>query len=366
MRTFMGWEATGVDRETVGVYDERGGEWATRRRPVRADDAVAFGQAVPDGEVRVDVGCGAGRYLADLGRPVVGLDASWTMLQLAREAVPHALLVQADLEALPFRDRSVDAAWSNMAYLHLPRPQLPLALARLHWALRPGALLDLQVHRGDFDWGTLPDDDVPGRWFAGWEPEPLADVVAGAGFEVRTSEVGGEGDVVRVAAVRMRSLPDTVGPDMQLLVCGLNPSIYAADCGVGFARRTNRFWNAAVAAGIVSRPFDPVHALVAHGVGMTDMVKRATVGSRELSVEEYRAGAARVERLARWLRPRAICFVGLEGWRAAVDRRAVVGWQPHGFGGVPAYVMPSTSGLNAHSSRAALAAHLAAAVHPPE
>ena len=366
MRTFTGCEATGVDRETVGVYDARGGEWATRRKAVRADDAVAFGRLVPEGELRVDVGCGAGRYLAELGRPVVGLDASSTMLQLAHEVAPHALLVKGDVEALPFRDRSLSGAWANLTYLHLPRPRLPLALARLHWAMRPGAPLDVQVFRGDFDWGTLPDDDVPGRWFAGWQPEPLADVVTGAGFEVHAAGVGDEDDEVRVAAVRMRSLPDTVGPDMRLLVCGLNPSIYAADRGVGFARRTNRFWGAAVAAGIVTRPFDPVHALVAHGVGMTDMVKRATVGSRELSVEEYRAGAARVERLVAWLRPRAICFVGLEGWRAVVDRAAVAGWQPGGFGGVAAYVMPSTSGLNAHASRDVLAAHLAAAVHPPE
>jgi TDG/mug DNA glycosylase family protein len=366
MRTSTQWKATGVDRPTVEVYDERGGQWAASRKAVRADDAVAFGASVPHGDLRIDVGCGAGRYLAELGRPVVGLDASRTMLRLAREGAPHALLVQADVEALPFRNQGLAGAWANMTYLHLPRPRLPLALARLHWALQPGAPLDLQVLRGDFDWGTLADDDVPGRWFAGWQPEALADVVAGAGFDVRSSVVGDESDVVRVVAVRMRSLPDTVGPGMRLLVCGLNPSVYAADRGVGFARRTNRFWQAAVTAGVVTQPYDPVHALAAHGVGMTDMLKRATVGSRELSVDEYRSGAARVERLVRWLQPRAVCFVGLEGWRAAVDRRAVAGWQPDGFGGVPAYAMPSTSGLNTHSSVATLAAHLAAAVHPPE
>jgi TDG/mug DNA glycosylase family protein len=355
-----------VDRATVAVYEERGAEWSKAKRPVRADEAVAFGEAVPAGAPRVDVGCGAGRYLAELGRPVVGLDASMTMLRLARDVAPHALLVQADVEALPFRPQRLAGAWANMTYLHLPRPRLPLALAHLHRALRPGAPLDLQVLAGDFDWATLPDDDVPGRWFAGWPRDRLADVVTGAGFAVQSVEQGRSGDEVRLTAERLRTLPDTVGPDMRLLVCGLNPSIYSADRGVGFARPTNRFWRAAVAAGVVTRPFDPWHALVAHGVGMTDLVKRATVASKELSVDEYRAGAARVERLAAWLRPRAVCFVGLEGWRAAVDRRAGPGWQPQGFGGVPAYVMPSTSGLNAHSSLAALGEHLAAAVHPPE
>lgn len=340
----------------VTVYDEQGPAWAAKRGAVRADDARAFGASVAG--IRADVGCGAGRYLGELGAPVVGFDASWTMLELARTAAPHAMLVQADLEALPFRDRSLAGAWANMAYLHLPRPRLPLALARLHLAMQPGAPLDLQVLAGDFDWDALADDEVVGRKFAGWPVDRLVDVVVGAGFSVESTVAGD--DWVRVRGTRLRTLPDTVGPGMRVLICGLNPSEYSADRGVGFARRSNRFWGAAVEAGLVTRPFDPLHALVAHGVGMTDMVKRATVASRELSRNEYRAGAARVERLVQWLRPRAVCFVGLEGWRAAVNRSAVAGWQPQGFGGVAAYVMPSTSGLNASSSRTALAAHLRA------
>jgi TDG/mug DNA glycosylase family protein len=94
---------------------------------------------------------------------------------------------------------------------------------------------------------------------------------------------------------------------------------------------------------------------------MTDLVKRATPRADELTRDEYRDGFARVERLARWLRPGAVCFVGLAGWRAAVDRKAVAGVQPTACGGRPVYVMPSTSGLNARVPPAALAAHLSAA-----
>jgi TDG/mug DNA glycosylase family protein len=94
---------------------------------------------------------------------------------------------------------------------------------------------------------------------------------------------------------------------------------------------------------------------------MTDLVKRATVGAAELSTAEYRAGTERVRRLVEWLQPRAVCFVGLTGWRAAVDRKAVAGIQPDGFGGRPAYVMPNPSGLNAHATPAILAEHLRAA-----
>jgi hypothetical protein len=62
--------------------------------------------------------------------------------------------------------------------------------------------------------------------------------------------------------------------------------------------------------------------------------------------------------LAEWLRPGVVVFVGLAGWRAAVDRRAAPGPQPSPFGGVAAYVMPSTSGRNARTSPAELAEHL--------
>jgi TDG/mug DNA glycosylase family protein len=351
-----------MDRPTVRIYEERGGEWAARRRPVRREDALAFGSRVPSGAVRADLGCGAGRYSGELGLPLVGIDAARTMLELATAATPGAWFLQADLEALPLRRDSLAAAWANMAYLHVPRAGVPLALAQLHAAMSVGAALDLQVIVGDYEGKNLPSDEVGGRFFAAWQPDALADVLVGAGFEVGAVEVpADQTDVVRARAVRARTLPDTVGPNMRLLVCGLNPSLFAADRGVGYARPGNRFWPAALAAGLVSRSHDPVHALGAHGMGMTDLVKRATARADELSAEEYRVGATRVERLVRWLQPEAVCFVGLTGWRAAVDRGAVPGWQPSPFAGRPAYVMPSTSGLNAHASAGELAQHLAIA-----
>jgi TDG/mug DNA glycosylase family protein len=111
----------------------------------------------------------------------------------------------------------------------------------------------------------------------------------------------------------------------------------------------------------VSVDRDPDHALRHHGIGMTDLVKRATVAAAELNTAEYRTGLDRVERLVGWLQPGGVCFVGLAGWRAAVDRRARPGRQSQRLGGVTVYVMPSTSGLNASSSRRSLEEHLKAA-----
>jgi TDG/mug DNA glycosylase family protein len=308
------------------------------------------------------VGCGGGRYINDLGIPVVGLDAAWAMLDLCRQTWSRSsqpLLVQGDLEALPFGHRTVSGAWANMSYLHVPRVRLPMALFDLHRILAAEAPVDLQVLAGDHEGDDLPDDDIGGRFFAAWQPEALVDVLTGAGFE--SARAVRQDDVVRATACRARTLADTVGPGMRLLIAGLNPSLYAADAGVGFARPGNRFWPAALSSGIVSRDRDPLHALRAHGVGMTDLVKRATTTARELRPEEYRTGMARLTRLVQWLQPKALCFVGLAGWRDAIDRSAQPGVQPTRIGGRPCYVMPSTSGANAHATAENLARHLRAA-----
>jgi double-stranded uracil-DNA glycosylase len=347
-----------VERDTVRVYEERAAEWRDARPPSRIDEARALAADTTPGAVTVDLGCGPGSYLPHLTRPTVALDAADAMLRLVREEAPDAWAVQADLEALPFRRGALGAAWARASYLHVATDRLPAALADLHHALTVRSPVTLSVLARETS-GPWPDDDFPGRWFAGWAPDSLRDVVVGAGFEVRAVDQTGDWLVVR--ATRARTLPDTVGPGMRLLVCGLNPSVYSADAGIGFARAGNRFWPAALAAGLVTVDRDPRAALAA-GIGMTDVVKRATPRADELTRDEYREGLERVGRLVQWLQPRAVCFVGLAGWRAAVDRSAVAGEQPDGIGGRPVYVMPSTSGLNARTPPSELADHLRAAL----
>jgi TDG/mug DNA glycosylase family protein len=335
-----------LDRPTVAVYDRAAPLYAARRTPTLAPAATAFGATVPAGAWRADLGSGTGRYTSFLGAPVLALDASWPMLAVASSGTR----VQADVEALPLRRGALAGAWANQVYQHVPRARLPLALARLHHALQVGAPVRLSVGAP-----APAADDFPGRLFEAWAPTDLARVVEGAGF--CCEDIGS--DVV--VATRARTLPDIVGPGMRMLVCGLNPSVYSADRGVGFARPGNRFWPAALAAGLVTRDRDPWHALGAHGVGFTDLVKRATPNAATLTVEEYRAGVERVGWVASFLRPRVVCMVGLTGWRAVVDRTAAPGLQPAALGGCAVYVMHNPSGANAHATVASLAADLRAA-----
>jgi TDG/mug DNA glycosylase family protein len=348
-----------VDRRTVDIYDDRGLQWAaTHASARRRGEAESFAARVPAGAVRIDLGCGAGRYLPYLGRPVIGFDASSVMLQACRTSVPDALYVLGDVEHLPFARGSIGGAWSWMTHLHVPRLRLPMALWEVHRALGVGTPFEIQLLEGEYEGDALADDEVGGRFFAGWRPDRLVDVVTGAGFEIEPGSLVVSGDEVRLRAARARTLADTVAEGMRLLICGVNPSLYSADVGIGYGRPGNRFWAAARAAGIITRDRDPVDALIGHGMGMTDFVKRPTRTAAEVTPEEYRSGFARVERLAEWLQPGAVCFVGLSGWRTAVNPKAVAGLQPERIGGRPAYVMPSTSGLNARTTSAELAAHL--------
>ncbi|MCY3560991.1 MAG: methyltransferase domain-containing protein [bacterium] len=320
------------------------------------------GLSVPAGDKPVaDLGCGPGWHLGGLPSPVLALDASRAMLAEATAAAggDGPLRVAADLRALPLRDRCLRAAWASRSYIHLARAEVPLALADLHRTLEPGAPVELHLFEGDTEWDERADDDFPGRRFSRWPEDWLRDVLAGGGLAVE--DIEHRDGMLLIAATRLQTLADTVAPNMRMLICGLNPSLAAAAAGVGFAGAANRFWPAARAAELVSRDRDPRHALTAHSVGMTDLVKRPTRRAAELTAAEYAAGLARLERLAERLAPGVVCFVGLAGWRAVLDRRATPGPQPRRISGRPAYLMPSTSGLNARTSLAELTAHLRAA-----
>ena len=350
-----------MDQDTIATYERRGTEWIAAREPHRLPEAEAFGRAITSDGWRADLGCGPGWYTAAFGTPAIALDATQTMLDVVPEYAPGAQRIRADLEALPFRRGALAAAWASATYVHVDAERVPLALADLHHAVTPGGQVHVSVILDRA--ASATGDAFGGRFFSYWAPGRFHDVFEGAGFAIDEFTVDGTWLVAR--GTRARTLPDIVGASMRVLIVGLNPSEYAADAGVGFARPGNRFWPAALAAGLVSRPRDARHALLHHGVGMTDLVKRASPRADAITREEYRAGARRVERLVSWLSPRAVCMVGLTGWRHAVDRNATPGWQAQPFGGRPVYVMPNTSGLNARAPLAECATHLRSVLDPP-
>jgi TDG/mug DNA glycosylase family protein len=163
---------------------------------------------------------------------------------------------------------------------------------------------------------------------------------------------------------RDATIPDLVGPGLRLLFVGINPGLWTAATSTPFARPGNRFWPALVAAGILARlPAytatldDADRAMVfAAGIGVTNLVGRATARADELGREELRAGAAALATRVDTLAPRVVAVVGLTAYRQGFDRpKAPAGRQAESIAGVPTWVLPNPSGLNAHDTVASLA-----------
>ncbi len=149
----------------------------------------------------------------------------------------------------------------------------------------------------------------------------------------------------------MKPLPDILADDLLVLFCGINPGMLSAQTGHNFARPGNRFWPALHGAGLTPRRLSPEEdgLLPAFGLGITNLVDRPTRAASELSDDELRAGAVALEALVRRHRPRLLAMVGIGAYRVGFRRpKAAVGLQEETVAGVPVWVLPNTSGLNAN------------------
>lgn len=153
-------------------------------------------------------------------------------------------------------------------------------------------------------------------------------------------------------------MPDVVADGLHVLFCGINPGLMTAATGHHFARPGNRFWPVLHLSGFTPRLLKPSEQgeLLSYGLGITNVVARATARADELTPEEYLEGgrllSAKVERL----RPRRLAVVGVTAYRAAFgDRKAQVGPQERMIGDTRVWVLPNPSGLNAHWTAATMA-----------
>jgi TDG/mug DNA glycosylase family protein len=155
----------------------------------------------------------------------------------------------------------------------------------------------------------------------------------------------------QIEAARGGAVPDVIGPGLDVLFCGINPSLYSAAVGHHFARPGNRFWRTLHGAGFTSRELSPFEdqALLAHRLGCTNLVERATARADELSEAELRAGGERLAARLKAMRPGWLAVLGVSAYRIAfAEPRAAPGPRPVRIGGVAVWVLPNPSGLNAH------------------
>jgi TDG/mug DNA glycosylase family protein len=152
-------------------------------------------------------------------------------------------------------------------------------------------------------------------------------------------------------AARGKTVPDVIAPELQVLFCGINPSLYSAAVGHHFARPGNRFWPALHAAGFTDRVLSPFEEreLLKLGYGITNIVARATASADELSVDELVQGAQHLERKLRRYRPRFLAVLGIEAYRRAFKHpKTIPGRQADRIDFSMVWVLPNPSGLNAH------------------
>lgn len=158
---------------------------------------------------------------------------------------------------------------------------------------------------------------------------------------------------------------------LRLLIVGINPGLWTAAVNAPFARPGNRFWPSLHEAGRTDNLVDAStglsdadeQQLVSTGIGITNLVGRATARADELSREELREGGARLAERAGQLRPGVVAIVGITAFRTAFSRPTAMtgrqdlstlpGWPEE----VELWVVPQPSGLNAHETVDSLAEH---------
>jgi TDG/mug DNA glycosylase family protein len=146
------------------------------------------------------------------------------------------------------------------------------------------------------------------------------------------------------------TVPDLVGPGIQVLLCGINPSLWSGAVGLHFANPSNRLWPVLHGSGWTPRRLHPSETdeVLAAGLGITNLVPRATARADELTDDELRAGLPAVASLAARWQPRYVAFLGMTAYRTASgQRRAAVGPQDQLLGDVAVWLLPNPSGLNA-------------------
>lgn len=161
----------------------------------------------------------------------------------------------------------------------------------------------------------------------------------------------------QVAAAYGKRVADVIAPGLRVLFCGINPGLYSGATGHHFARPGNRFWPALHHYGFTDRQLEPYDQteVLERGVGLTNLVARATAQAAELTPEELRRGGRRLVRKLHTFEPRYLAVLGVAAFRSAFgEPDAAVGPQERTVGSTRLWVLPNPSGLNAHYQLPAL------------
>lgn len=154
-----------------------------------------------------------------------------------------------------------------------------------------------------------------------------------------------------IQAAYGKTVPDIIAPNLRVLFCGINPSLYSAAVGHHFARPGNRLWKTLHLAGFTDHVYAPAEdqRLLTLGYGMTNIADRATARADELSYDELLAGQQTLAAKMQIYQPQILAILGISAYRIAFQQpKAQIGHQPTCLGNTAIWVLPNPSGLNAH------------------
>lgn len=180
--------------ETQTSYDRIADEYARQiygelaGKPLDRAILDRFAERLRGRGVVCDMGCGPGqigRYLADRGLRVVGVDLSPGMVAQAAALNPDVAFRVGDMTALD----EPDGAWAGIAafysIIHVPPGDIVAALTEMRRVLQPDGLLLLAFHIGD---EVVRSEELMGQavaldfWF--YTPEQMRRWLGEAGYGV--------------------------------------------------------------------------------------------------------------------------------------------------------------------------------------
>jgi TDG/mug DNA glycosylase family protein len=148
-----------------------------------------------------------------------------------------------------------------------------------------------------------------------------------------------------------KTIPDIIARNLDILFCGINPGLYSAAVKHHFARPGNRFWPLLHLSGFTPQVLSPFEddLLLSMGIGITNLVARATATAAELGREELRDGFRLLEETVKRTTPKVVAILGVGAYRVASgNKKAAIGKQPEKIGDSVLWVLPNPSGINAN------------------
>jgi len=181
-----------AEKQTIGYYDRKAETWIATHGGYEGkswweNEMRRFHELLPKGKI-LEIGSGAGRDAAALiamGYDYIGIDASKSMIEIAKKRNPNATFHCISVYDLDFPTATFDGFWTAATLLHLPKPRIKEALDRIKQVLKPAGIGFISMKQGEGQ-GIEPGT---GRWFAYYSEEEFKEVLETSGFEVIETQI---------------------------------------------------------------------------------------------------------------------------------------------------------------------------------